>query len=141
MLTYIIRASNAISATGLSQVNVASDGLVYVSDNFGVNWRSTGSKQNWFDVAISDTGVYITAVARGGNIYVSGDSGYTWIPADQNRNWQGISMTTSGMFQVACAYGNYIYVSSVSKLLTMYFFLYFILFIEFRIKLDCIDRR
>jgi hypothetical protein len=90
------------------------NGNLYISKNYGKNWRQifldsneVSLNLNWTCVSVSGNGKYQSAVVQGGNIYNSNDYGITWIkninaPINQ---WYGISVSYSGQYQTAMPNG------------------------------------
>ena len=111
-----------VSMTSSGQYQTIADnvGYIFVSSNYGVNWRQEMSDvtRNWWSVSISSlTGQYQSACVNNsssnGYIYVSNDYGNTWIAkvTDLSRQWYSISVSETGQYQTAVVYGGSIYCS------------------------------
>ena len=108
--------SVSLSSTGQYQTAVVTNGRIYTSSDYGINWTPRdSSNRNWFSVSISSTGQYQTAVVYSGGIdkiFTSSDYGINWTPRDSNRNWVSVSISSTGQYQTAVVNGGRIYTSS-----------------------------
>lgn len=100
-------SSCSISANGEVLLATSTTGLIYTSNNAGVNWsaRSISSGNvNRRALVTSENGDQIYSAVYGGKIEYSEDSGATWrVSADLTQNWIGIAASNS--FQKIYAVG------------------------------------
>jgi len=118
----------AVSAdTGEYQVVCVSGGLLYKSNNLGLDFSSSiiiggaaqsNTNRSWQAVSISSDGKYAlactTSPSANGYIYRSENYGATWDPSNiridgllntmTTRQWQDVGMSSNGKYQVAVDY-------------------------------------
>ena len=90
----------AMSADGRYQT-FYSGGRVYVSSDYGVNWKE-GGYLGWSSerIAMSADGRYQTVIGSNGQIYVSSNSGDDWSPKINTQNFlYTIVMSSDGKYQ------------------------------------------
>lgn len=103
--------ASAINKTG--QYQLAANGSVYISRDYGVTWNIIpGISASW-NIAINANGQYQAITDNAGDICISSDYGETWssIPSS-SKQWWGINISDDGKYMLACAQGDYIYSSS-----------------------------
>ena len=94
-----------------------SEGTLFKSSNYGVNWQLVGQLGYWSKVAISDNGQYMLAVEYYGRAYKSSDYGANWtainnfpfpttnpcgLPTLQTLSFRGAALSGDGQYQVIC---------------------------------------
>ena len=111
-------SSIALSSTGQYQATVIYSNFIYISANYGNNWKAvTENGLPYLGISISSSGQYITAVTSSislnsngsttfigstrGSIYRSSNYGETWINTNTNNYWNSVKMTASGQYQTA----------------------------------------
>jgi len=93
-----------ISDNGQYIVYVIVNGQLYISNNYGSSFSTSGSPgvTNWRSVAISSNGQYITAVSFGNAIWVSSNYGASYTSKSYSPNhWAAVVISSSGQYQVA----------------------------------------
>lgn len=111
----------SISSNGQYQSAVDSNGLIYISSNYGHLWLPATSgvtDKLWTSIAISANGKYQTALSGdNGMIYFSLDYGNTWTICNstvvENQNFQAISISANAQYQTAVVNGGQIYTSNL----------------------------
>jgi hypothetical protein len=105
-----------VSSTGQYQSMVVTNGgRIYISSNYGVNWREVESSRIWRYISMSSSGQYQTATVSSGvdnKIYISNNFGNTWTAKENSRAWVGVSLSSTGQYQTALVEGGQIYISS-----------------------------
>ena len=100
----------AISSSGKYQTSVDEGKHIYISHDYGKNWKNTNVQSNWTAICISDSGKYQTALANGffptdkgkGFIYISDNYGKNWNKkTDLSVSWVCLAMSSSGKYQIA----------------------------------------
>lgn len=114
----VSRSTGQYQMAGNSNFNSSPwlQGYVFVSDNYGANWKKTSLFGFWQKVASSDNGQYMLAVEYYGKAYRSSNYGSTWtqitnfpfpaptnpygFPALQILNFRGAALSDNGQYQV-----------------------------------------
>jgi hypothetical protein len=99
-------ASFDISDNGQYIVYVIVNGQLYISNNYGSSFSTSGSPgvTNWRSVAMSSSGQYITAVSFNNAIWVSSNYGASYTSKSYSTNhWAAVVISSSGQYQVAGA--------------------------------------
>jgi len=112
-------SANGQYQTGTVNGSILSNGGIYVSSNYGVNWRQivptgTNASTNWVEISMSATGQFQTALVSGGLLYTSSNFGNTWNPVTSigSKIWSFVSVSSTGQYQTAVVNGEYIYIST-----------------------------
>ena len=111
----------AMSSDGKYQTALESNGLVFMSDDFGITWSNSQddklTNKNWISVSISATGQYKTIVQGNGLVYCTNNYGVTWnLVTDsnlQNKDFRGVSVSSDAIYQCICEYSGQIYMSNL----------------------------
>ena len=114
--------SIAMSANGLFQTAVISNGGIYNSYDYGVNWSVNSTiltNYNWTSVAMTANGQIQVAI-NGSNLYISRDYGNTWTINASNPSTTAlltsISISSNGQFISIVGYsGSYAYIYTSSN--------------------------
>ena len=61
--------ASAISGTGKYQAAIASNGPIYISNNYGTDWTIVNIVYDWADIAISGDGSTLTAAVYDGILW------------------------------------------------------------------------
>ena len=88
--------------------NPASDGAIYWSADYGVNWtlaiQTSTSTNFWQSVSISSTGQYgVATLGTNNQIFYSNNYGVTWYPATnsiQSGSWSTVSISGNGQYVI-----------------------------------------
>jgi photosystem II stability/assembly factor-like uncharacterized protein len=105
--------SVSMSSNGRYQLAGEYEGILYKSDNFGVDWSDIAiSDALWSSVAVSDTGQYQAACAYNSRIFETEDYGNTWLAKAYPEQWSSISISSSGQHQTGLVINGYIHKSS-----------------------------
>ena len=92
--------SVSMSASGQYQTAAATNGLVFYSTNYGVNWSSKTTNTPYTAVAVSASGQFQTGVSGGSNIYTCNITNSTASSSPVNTDTSGniicTSLTTTG---------------------------------------------
>jgi predicted acyltransferase (DUF342 family) len=107
-----------------SAFNAANAYSVFMSNDFGLNWRSIfpnpiNTTPYINNAAISGTGQYITLDISGDGIYTSSNFGSSFvhisnsvIPNQFTYSWQNIALSITGQYQTACELGGNVFTST-----------------------------
>jgi len=110
--------SCSINSEGLVLLATSNSGLIYTSNDGGVNWNSrsiSSGNVNRRALVTSENGDQIYSAVYGGKIEYSTDSGATWsVSADVTQNWISISASNSFEKIYAVGYQGLIYRSTDS---------------------------
>jgi photosystem II stability/assembly factor-like uncharacterized protein len=105
--------SVSMSSNGRYQLAGEYEGILYKSDNYGVDWSDIDiSDALWSSVAVSDTGQYQAACAYNSRIFETEDYGNTWLAKAYPEQWSSISISSSGQHQTGLVINGYIHKSS-----------------------------
>jgi len=105
--------SVSMSSNGRYQLSGEYEGILYKSDNFGVDWSDIAiSDALWSSVAVSDTGQYQAACGYNSRIFETEDYGNTWLEKAYPEQWSSISISSSGQHQTGLVINGYIHKSS-----------------------------
>ena len=105
--------SVSMSSNGRYQLAGEYEGILYKSDNYGVDWSDISvSDALWSSVAVSDTGQYQAACAYNSRIFETADYGNTWLAKAYPEQWSSISISSSGQHQTGLVINGYIHKSS-----------------------------
>jgi hypothetical protein len=110
---------NVMSAIAFSDANEVDEngilpvGSIYISNNFGINWRTEPIIKDYFtNVCMSNNGKYILVSANDCNygpslprpLYLSSDYGNTWNTINLYDSWISVAMSYDGKYQTATSY-------------------------------------
>ena len=102
-----------MSSDGHYQTAVVSNGQIYVSSDFGVNWTPEESNRYWRNIGMDSTGKYQTALDHGdGYIYRSSNYGVTWNTTGTISDWHGVAISADGSQQTVLDWYGPMYVST-----------------------------
>jgi hypothetical protein len=115
--TNVFRGYSAVASSldGRTLVAAAAtNGALYVSQDFGTNWTARDTNRSWSELACSADGSVMAGAVFNGAIYVSSDSGASWTaaPGTVNFTWAGIACSADGNALAAVVTGGPLYTSA-----------------------------